>query len=451
MMDETELAPYVEDLTWALENNIDSKEIETELKNLINNYTLPVDEAKRCVLKKFGGDVRQLGNVIDRTISELNKSETNINLLCKIIFIGEKEVNVDGQPKRITYGILGDATGTVSFTAWHEFGFDKDQVVRIYNAYIRTWRDKVQVNLGDRTHVRLVPAETLPDVKMTGVSELIECQVKDFRSDMRNIKITLRILDISEHEITVKGEPVKLHRGLGSDETGICRFAAWSEFDLNIGDVVTITNAYLRSWRGVPELQLNGNTSIERLSDEILPSLEILSKARIVPIRDLKRSGGAVGIALEGIVLDIRSNSGLIKRCPDCRRVLQDDACMVHGKVNGEFDLRVKCILDDGSGSVNVVLNKEITERILGLDLEGCISKVKEHLRFDIIYEDLIKKLVARPIRISGTVVSDDYGLMMIGTNAEIISPKIKTEAVSLLNELGIEIENEVWDNENQL
>jgi replication factor A1 len=290
----------------------------------------------------------------------------------------------------------------------------------------------------------------LPDVKITGPGELVECQVKDIRPDMRNIVITLRIIDLSESEITVKGEPVKLYRGLASDETGTCRFAAWSNFDLNKGEVITITNAYLRSWRGVPEIQLNGNTSIERLSDEILPSLEILSQPRIVTIKDLKTSGGAVGIALEGIVLDIRSRSGLIKRCPECRRVLQDEACMVHGKVDGEFDLRVKCILDDGSGSVNVVLNKEITERILGLDIDGCISKVKEHLRFDIIYEDLIKKLMARPIRIVGTVVSDDFGLMMIGSKAELISPKIKTEAMSLLDELGIEIKNEVWENENK-
>jgi replication factor A1 len=450
MMDETELAPYVEDITWALENNIDSKEIETELKNLINNYTLPVDEAKRCVLKKFGGDIRQLGNVVDKTISELNETTTNVNLLCKVIFIGEKEVKVDGQQKNITYGILADTTGTVPFTAWHEFGFDKDQVIRIYNAYVRTWRDKLQVNLGDRTHVRLVPVETLPNVKMTGTGELVEHQVKDLRSEMRNIIITLRILEISEHEITVKGEPVKLYRGLASDETGICRFAAWSDFKLNKNEVVTVSNAYLRSWRGVPELQLNGNTSIERLSNEVLPPLEILSQARKVAIRELKITGGAVGIVLEGIVLDIRANSGLIKRCPECRRVLQDEACMIHGKVDGEFDLRIKCILDDGSGSVNVVLNKEITERILGLDLEGCISKVKEHLRFDIIYEDLIKRLMARPVRVSGTVVSDDFGLMMIGSEAVLISPKIKTEAVSLLSDLGIEINNEVWDNENK-
>ena len=64
------------------------------------------------------------------------------------------------------------------------------------------------------------------------------------------------------------------------------------------------------------------------------------------------------------------------------------------------------------------------------------------------IYDELIKQLLARPIKVCGTVLSDEFGLMMIGTTTEFISPRIKIEACSLLNSLGIETENEVWNHD---
>lgn len=448
MTNDVELTPYVEDLTWALEDDVDSKQIEAELKNYVTNFDLPIDEAKRCVLKKFGGDPKQLGKVIDKTISELTPTENSVNLLCKIIYIADKEVTIDGKVKSISYGIFGDSTGTVPFTAWHELRYEKSEVIRIYNAYTRSWRDKLQVHLGDRTHVRTVPPDTMPN--LNGSFEISECKVIEIRPGLKNITTQLRILDIIEQEINIDGKKRQIFRGLAADETGKLKFAAWEDFNLTNNDVIQVTGGYIKTWRGVPELQLNNGTKIEKLDDEILPSYEILNLDRLLTIRNLKELGGASSVSIEGVVLDIRSTSGLIKRCPECNRVLQNESCMVHGKVEGVLDLRVKGVLDDGTGAVTIVLSRDITERILGMDINGCITQAKEHMRYDIIYEDLIKKLLARPLRVTGSVLADEFGLMMIGSKIEIITPKIKTEAVGLLNGLGVEINNEVWENEGK-
>jgi hypothetical protein len=61
-------------------------------------------------------------------------------------------------------------------------------------------------------------------------------------------------------------------------------------------------------------------------------------------------------------------------------------------------------------------------------------------MRFDVIYEQLIEKLMARPVKLTGTVLSDEFGLMMIGNNIEYIKPKVKTEALKLLDELGVDL-----------
>ncbi|WP_455392859.1 hypothetical protein [[Eubacterium] cellulosolvens] len=442
MNNNIELAPHIEELTRALGENADSHKIEEELNNCLNKFGLPIGEAKRCVVKKFGADPQVLGNAIDKTIQDLSPVENSVNLLCRIVYIDEKEITVDGKPKKITFGILGDITGTVPFTAWEEFNYDKSDVIRIYNAFTRERNGKVQVNFGNRTHIRIMPPDTLPVIKNNGAPK--EYKVNDFMDGLSNIEAVLRILDIEERSITVDGEQKQIFRGYTADETGKCRFAAWADFNLNKNDVIHITSGYIKAWRGVPELQLNGGTTVEKLAEDTLPEANILAQDRVISISNLTKLGGAVGVALEGIVLDIRPGSGLIERCPECNRVLQKNQCMIHGKVKGEHDLRVKGILDDGTGAMTIILGKEITENILGLDMKSCVELAKEYMRTDVIYEKLVEKLLARPLRVNGTVVADEFGLMMIGNSAEIIMPKIKKESLELLNEMGININNEV-------
>ena len=442
MNNDMELASHLEDLTRALGDNVDSQKVESELKNCLDNFNLPINEAKRCVIKKFGYDPQILGNAVDKTIRELSQVENSVNLLCRIIYIDDKEISVNGKPKKISYGILADPTGTIPFTAWHELNCDKGEVIRIYNAYTKSRNEKLQVNLGDRTHVRIMPPDALPQGRNNGNFQ--KYSVTDFRDGLGNIETVLRILDIEERGVTIDGEKKQIFKGFAADETGKCRFAAWSDFNLNKNDVVQVKSGYIKSWRGVPELQLNGGTIVEKMQNDVLPSLDILAQDKVLPICKLKVLGGAAGVAVEGIILDIRPGSGLIERCPECRRVLQNSMCMIHGKEKGEFDLRVKSVLDDGTGAITVILGLEITEKILGMDLKACLELAKEQLRTDVIHERLIEKLLARPIRVAGIVLSDEFGLMMIGNSAEMILPKIKTESLSLLDELGININNEV-------
>jgi replication factor A1 len=443
MNNEIELAPHIEELNRALEENIESDKIENELKNCLEKFGLPIGEAKRCVVKKFGYDPKVLGNAIDKTIRELNKTDNSVNLLCRIIYVDEKEITVDNKPKKIFFGIFGDTTGTIPFTAWEEFGYDKGDVVRIYNAYIRENNGKSQVNLGKRTHIRIMPPDALPNTIGKGQTTT-ECTVNEFKDGLGNINAVVRILEVEERSVEIEGKQKQLFKGYFADETGKCRFASWSDFSLNVGDVVQVSNGYVRSWRGVPEMQLNGGTVVEKLTDDKLPDLETLQKDKVFTISKFKTLGGSVGVVLEGIVLDVRPGSGLVERCSDCNRVLQKGLCMVHGKVTGEYDLRVKGILDDGTGAMTVILGKDITEHLLGLDLQSSIDLAKENMRTEVIYDKLIEKLLARPLRVSGTVVVDDFGFMMIGNKAELIVPKVKTESMSLLDDLGININSEV-------
>jgi hypothetical protein len=76
-------------------------------------------------------------------------------------------------------------------------------------------------------------------------------------------------------------------------------------------------------------------------------------------------------VALQGVITTIHGNSGLVKRCNKCKSILYDDACS--NKCPKEegwgWDLRVSCRLYDGSGSMKMVLTKDIASKVLQRNL----------------------------------------------------------------------------------
>src|ERR671910_2862914 len=76
-------------------------------------------------------------------------------------------------------------------------------------------------------------------------------------------------------------------------------------------------------------------------------------------------------VALQGVITTVHSNSGLIKRCNKCKSILYDDACS--NKCPKEegwgWDLRVSCKLYDGSGSIKMILTKDIASKVIQRNL----------------------------------------------------------------------------------
>ncbi len=169
-----------------------------------------------------------------------------------------------------------------------------------------------------------------------------------------------------------------------------------------------------------------------------LPPLEELDRSRRLWIEELLQRGGGLDVAVRGIVVEIKDGSGLIHRCPQCNRVVRKGTCRVHGEVQGGPDLRTKAVIDDGSGALTAILNRELTEELLGKGLEQCIAEAKEAMDQEVIKDALADLLIAQPVEARGNVTSDDYGLMMIARLAKILQVDVQREARALLEELGV-------------
>jgi hypothetical protein len=76
-------------------------------------------------------------------------------------------------------------------------------------------------------------------------------------------------------------------------------------------------------------------------------------------------------VALQGVITTVHSNSGLIKRCNKCKSILYDDSCpnKCPKEEGWGWDLRVSCRLYDGSGSMKMILTKDITSKVLQRNL----------------------------------------------------------------------------------
>jgi len=186
--------------------------------------------------------------------------------------------------------------------------------------------------------------------------------------------------------------------GLLGDESGRIKFTKWAKSDLpelEEGAVYRLGNVVTDEYEGRYSVKLNRTTTIERVEEEI----EV----------------GDDTVEVEGALVDIQSGSGLIKRCPeeDCTRVLQNGRCSEHGEVEGEFDLRIKGVLDDGETVNEVLFDQEGTEELTGITLQEAKDMAMDALDTSVVADEMREAVLGRYYRIAGPrfnryVLADD-------------------------------------------
>ncbi|WP_394740519.1 replication factor A [Natronococcus roseus] len=186
--------------------------------------------------------------------------------------------------------------------------------------------------------------------------------------------------------------------GLLGDPTGTIKFTKWAKSELptlDEGGVYELRNVVTDEYEGRYSVKLNSTTLIEELDEE----LEVGDDTSVI----------------EGALVDMQSGSGLIKRCPkeDCTRVLQNGRCNEHGEVEGEFDLRIKAVVDDGLDAHEVIFDKDATENLTGISLEEAKDMAMDALDTTVVADEIRDLVVGTYYRIEGPtfgryVLADD-------------------------------------------
>jgi replication factor A1 len=363
-------------------------------------------------------------------ISDLQPIAQSVNLIGQVITLNPKEITVRGETRQIFYGIIGDESGTISFTAWKELDVEKGDVVEISNAYTREWQGAVQLNFGDRAAIKKTDEDKLPKEAF----EPKEHKITDLRSGLGVVEVTAKIIELDKKEMEIEGVKKKIFSGIIGDETGKAQFTSWHDFKLKKGDVVNISGGYVKTWKSIPQLTFDEKAKVKKLDSKKLNVEKI--QTQFMPLQTLLEKRGALDIETEGTVIDIRPNSGLVFRCPECDRVTINNDCKIHGKVEGKPDLRIKLVIDDGNGSVQVNMGREITEKLLGKTLDECQKIVDSSGNDDSIVNEINKIFFARRLKIKGNAFGDSFGTTVIAQDVSIIEVDIEDEADALLQKM---------------
>ena len=375
-----------------------------------NAYATEWQDAKRINIRnvedvsKTDVEIEIKREVKEVKIKDVKTAGGRIKVAGKLLSM--REFDNDGQ--KVFRGTICDETGCSLIVFWKDFKVKENDCVSLENVYVSR---PSQVSVGEESEVKRIEKEIkVPEIPL---SELV--------INFNNITTRGRVFDVVKGEVT---------RGVITDGKISVPFTSWKELDIRDGDVLLIERCGVRRYMDSMRLNLDKDATVKKIEDKTLAQVRIEEK--VSGIAEVGNSG-----TVEGFIIDIKEPSGLLKRCTECNRVLKDDYCFVHGKIEKpRIDLRVKALIDDGTDCAILILNRALTESLINKKMEDYEEEAKKAMSVDVVLKDL-EKLLFNLYRVSGFFKQDEIGKTLIATKIEPIDIAVKEEAEKLIAERG--------------
>ncbi|MFC4359887.1 Single-stranded DNA binding protein [Halobium salinum] len=386
---------------------VDKAEVKQDLENLVQ-YSVPIEEAKQSVRRKHGGGSSGGSAPTSKDVGDVTTGDGNVTVSVRVLSVGTRTIRYQGEDQTIREGELADGTGRISYTAWQDFGFEPGDSLTVGNANVREWDGAPELNLGQSTTVAMSDEEVDVPYEVGGEADLIDIDPGD-----RGRVLDVQVLEVEQKTIDGRDGETTILSGVVGDETAKLPFTDWSPHpDIQPGASLRLSDVYVREFRGVPSVNLSEHTTVSELDADV----EVAEEAPKMGVGEAVATGGMFDVEVVGSLLAVRDGSGLIERCPECGRVVQNGQCRSHGEVDAEDDMRVKAIIDDGSGTLTAVLDRELTERVYGDDMDAALDAAREAMDREVVADDIREEVVGREFRVRGNLSVDEYGANLDAT-----------------------------------
>ncbi|MBN1235754.1 MAG: replication protein A [Methanotrichaceae archaeon] len=358
---------------------VSDEDIESRLKKLIVDFRVPEGEARRSVLNYFfkeHGIVPQVRAGSEKVrIAEIKEAGKWVDLEVKVLDLWEPASDTISQT-----GLVGDGTGSMKFVKWTKSELPNLELGRSYllkKLVTDEFQGRFSVKLNRTSQIEPldVDVEAKPASKAASQVKVVEIEEPGQWVDLK-VKVA-QLWEANSEAIS--------QSGLVGDDTGTIKFVKWVKADLpdlEEGKSYLLKNIVTDEFQGRFSVKLNRTSQIELLDVDV----EI----------------GSVAAEFSGALVDVQKGSGLIKRCPVCKRSLAKGVCNEHGKVDGTYDLRIKAVLDDGRRVQDVLMNRETTERLVNLTLEEAKQMAMEALDHEVVRSLIESKLMGRYYSMTG-------------------------------------------------
>ena len=410
----------------------------------VNEYqgrmSLNINQASRVVVLREG----------ERTVTtpgepvEINtiKNPGNATVVGRLLASRKDQIHrKDGSGSiDIVRGRIADDTGAIGFLSWESFDHEIGTLLKFENAQIKVFRDTPEINIGSSTRI-----EVFHDSNFASADDLVArsvSKIEDLRDGSRDVEIIVEIQKIIRRDFKGKdGEDKSVWSGDIADPTGKCRCSIWSEppFDFEATPVIVrLRGVRVRAWQGIPDITIDDVSQIEILAaapwgDDV----DLTNNVVDVPLTDLATGASRVGISTTGHVISIREDSGIISRCPECRRVLRDGECATHGKQDGNPDVRIRMVLDDGNSTISLIINKAASESLIKMNQETISSEINENGTMAFV-QSLREMLLGRQLKASGRTIVDEQGAMLLSDAVELVDVDSALVAAELRAKWGV-------------
>jgi len=187
--------------------------------------------------------------------------------------------------------------------------------------------------------------------------------------------------------------------GLIGDGTGVLKFTIFAKNagiipeDFAEGNSYLFENMVSSVWQGQFSVKANKTTTITPCED-----VEVSRRTE----------------TMTGVITAIASGSGLIKRCPECKRALVKMQCGEHGRVDGIYDLRIKAVFSPfGTNDlIDLIIATGPTEALTGLSVAQAKEIATEALDAAVVEDRFRKEIVGRYYEVTGSMLHPDSMLV---------------------------------------
>ena len=308
-MSEDKYADYVEAVQKECPE-ADAKEIAEAFAKYEQEFYIPPQDAMRSVLRRFqsgtsptptGGASTTRETKKVASLSELTGNDRDVEIEVAIITHNIRDQMIRGEEKQVAFGMLEDnpweENGQRTRWDYKDWGphanLTSGSIVRIEGASVNEYNGKMSLNINQSTRIVVLKEGVATQVASNDPIDIDAVPKEGY------ICVVGRVLASRPDQIHRKdgSGSIDVVRGRIADNTGTIGFLSWEPFEHEVGALLKIDGAQVRSFRDTPELNFGRTTRIEVFHDTNFADLDTLAqstKTNIAGLRDGSRDVDAV-------------------------------------------------------------------------------------------------------------------------------------------------------------
>ena len=279
----------------------DEGEIAEAFAKYENEFYIPPQDAMRSVLRRFQSGTSPTtaaGSTATRQVKkvaglgELSATDRDVEIEVAIVTHNVRDQLIRGEEKQIAFGTLEDnpweENGQRNRWDYKDWGphanLAAGSIVRIEGASVNEYNGKMSLNINQSARVVVLKEGVATPVASNDPIDINAIPKEGY------ICVVGRVLASRPDVIHRKdgSGSIDVVRGRFADDTGTIGFLSWEPFDYEVGTLLKIDGAQVKSFRDTPELNFGRTTRIEVYHDANFADLDTLNEKSLTTVSALR-------------------------------------------------------------------------------------------------------------------------------------------------------------------